>query len=399
MSERPELDINVLQNGRREYAHDKKTGFFKGGSASYDWLLHHRVVKDWIDSYTAKNTRQQRMYQFEKVLLAAGLKDPAELLELSDVEAKNLVKRVAQWYAQNGKIVWARQLVTTMKGFYEAHDRELHFKRTERIKTPRAKKLAIEHIPTKAEVFKMVDAAGTLRNRALLLSLFQSGARANSICRWTYSMVGEQLYPDVKVPVQLRITEDVDSKLTGYGLGYYVTFLGEEAAHALKDYVDERKRNGWKPKPKDALFVTDSSSSQDEPLSTGSVWEMVKTVARRAGLNPESIWPHTLRKTFRKVLNSPNVSIDEDTREALMGHKLPGSRGNYFDYHDSQEIAEKYLQADFSRNGGNGRLQSLEQENAKLRDALEKIQKTATWSESQIADIWKHLSGFTVKKH
>jgi hypothetical protein len=32
-----------------------------------------------------------------------------------------------------------------------------------------------------------------------------------------------------------------------------------------------------------------------------------------------------------------------------MGHKLPGSRGNYFDSHDHDEIASKYMRCQFDR--------------------------------------------------
>jgi len=53
-----------------------------------------------------------------------------------------------------------------------------------------------------------------------------------------------------------------------------------------------------------------------------------------------------LRKTFRKILDASD--IDEDTKEALMGHTLPGSRGSYFDMQDIDEIAAKYLKANFS---------------------------------------------------
>jgi hypothetical protein len=73
----------------------------------------------------------------------------------------------------------------------------------------------------------------------------------------------------------------------------------------------------------------------------------VKRTAKIAGLNPEGIWTHCLRKAFRKVLN--NSDLDEDTREAVMGHKLPGSRGSYFDAHDVDEIEKKYLKCNFSR--------------------------------------------------
>jgi hypothetical protein len=55
------------------------------------------------------------------------------------------------------------------------------------------------------------------------------------------------------------------------------------------------------------------------------------------------MWSRLLRKSFRKVLNQSD--IDEDTKEAIMGHKLPGSRGNYFDSHDHDEIAGKYMRS------------------------------------------------------
>ena len=58
------------------------------------------------------------------------------------------------------------------------------------------------------------------------------------------------------------------------------------------------------------------------------------------------VWTHTLRKSFRKVLNA-TPDLDEDTKEALMGHRLPGSRGNYFGIHDIDEIAAKYAKANF----------------------------------------------------
>ena len=381
-----ELDMNVLSETRPEAQHDAH-GWFQGGSHSYDWLLKFKVVRDWIDTYTEKNTRKQKLYQFEKVMKAAKLQDPAELLKLSDLEAKNLVKRVAQHYLQQGKANWARQTWITMRGFYEAHDRELKFKRAEKIRTPPRRKVSIEYVPMKLDVYRMADVANSLRNKAMILDLFESGVRVGCLCRWTYGMVSDQLYPEIELPVQLRITPEQDSKLNLYGLDYYVTFLGAEGAEALRDYIESRKRDGWKPKPKDPIFIPEASASKNSKLSPGSVWEVVKASAEKAGLKSEGIWTHTLRKAFRKVLNSS--PIDEDTKEALMGHKLPGSRGSYFDYHDLEEVAGKYQQADFSRhNGGNGRVKALEEkaqdyENFKLEvdkrlDRIEKLVLHAT---------------------
>ncbi len=320
-------------------------GRFLAGPKSYEWLLQEPTVCDWIDAYTSSETREKKLYQLEKVLGDSGLKDTSQLLSLPDREIKTLVKRVANRYLQEGKGVWARQIIITMKGFLDSQDRSLEFKRSERIRTPAKKKIGIEHVPTRDEVYRIADSSGSLRNAAMILCLFQSGVRVGCLCNWTYGLVSRQLSPTISPPIRIKVTPSLDSKLSSYGLSYYVTGLGEDAALVLRRYLQQRISAGWDPEPSDPLFVT------DEPPQTRikreAVWRIVKASARRAGLDPKSIWVHCFRKSFRKVLNA-TPQIDEDTKEALMGHKLPGSRGSYFDYHDEDEVMSKYMQADFS---------------------------------------------------
>ena len=345
--EQQDLDVSALQHSRLEFARGSR-GRFIPAPRSYEWLLRNPLVRDWIDGYTSKETREKKLYQLEKVIRAARLAGPKELLDLPDREVKTLVRRVANWYLQQGKGVWAKQVTITMKGFLEAHDRPLEFKRIERIRTPPKKKISLEHVPTKTEVFTMAENAGSLRNKAIILCLFQSGVRVSCLCNWNYSLVEKQLYSEIARPVRIRVTPSLDTKLSLHGLSYYVTGLQEEAARALKEYVDFRRRLGWTPEPLDALFATDGPADDLRKISRQHVWRLVKSATRRSGINPESVWVHCLRKSFRKVLNA-TPQIDEDTKEALMGHKLPGSRGSYFDYHDEDEVMSKYMQADFSR--------------------------------------------------
>ncbi len=105
-------------------------------------------------------------------------------------------------------------------------------------------------------------------------------------------------------------------------------------------------------------------------MKPGGISDLIKYASELAGFNPESIWTHVIRKSFRKALNKS--SIDEDTKEALMGHVLPGSRGNYFDYHDVDEVAEKYMLVDFSRNGTSRRMNGLQE---RLSDAQREIER------------------------
>src|SRR5438309_274663 len=365
---------NILTTQRREYSHDTKHGWFVGGAHSYDSLLKFKEVRDWIDGYTAPNTRRQKLYQLEKVMAATKITDPADLLKLSDLDAKNLIKRVSQYYLQQGKASWARQTWITMRGFYEAHDREIKFKRQEKIRVPPRKKVSLENIPLKPDVYRMADVANSLRNKALVLSAFQSGVRPGCLVNWTFGMVEKGLYPEIHAPTQLKITVKEDSKLAGYGLDYYVTFLSQEAAESLRDYVEERKRNGWTPRTGDFLFVPEASASRNDQISTGGLWEVIKACAEKAGLNAEATWPHLIRKSFRKTLNA-TPAIPEDLKEALMGHRLPGSRGNYFDYHDIDEVREKYLRVNWGREGGNGgKLMELEEANKDLGERVSSLE-------------------------
>src|SRR2546426_12544989 len=98
-----DLDLkNILAAEQRQFDRDPKHGWFMGGAHSYDDLLRFKVVRDWIDTYTSKNTRRQKLYQLEKVLAAAKIKDPTDLLKITDAEAKSLIKRVSQFYLQQG---------------------------------------------------------------------------------------------------------------------------------------------------------------------------------------------------------------------------------------------------------------------------------------------------------
>jgi len=164
------------------------------------------------------------------------------------------------------------------------------------------------------------------------------------------SLIKDQLFPPdnhIKIPVYLRITESVDTKLRSDDVGYYYTFLGREAAEALRDYLKWRIGNEEKLKPDSPVFASHATTIRGTPLSSSSIRGIIKRCAKNAGIEPERVWTHCLRKAFRKVLNGSDIV--EDTREALIGHKLPGSRGSYFDSHDVDEIARKYMKCNFAR--------------------------------------------------
>jgi integrase len=314
-------------------------------------LLRDYRVKSWIQSYPSFKVRNNKGYALEALLRRQDL-TVDELFRMPDDEVTQTITHTVRAVAEEGKKAFARNIMDSAKSLFLFHDLDIKLKSFAHLRG--GKRTSEQIIPKPSDIYRMADTAGTFstRNKALILCLFQSGVRTSCITRWNFGMVREFLYPDLRLPVQLKITSELDTKLPSYGLGYYVTFLGKEAAEALRDYIEQRKKEGWKPKESDIIFVTAGPSPRfrGEPLGISHIDEMMKRVARRSGLDPRGIWPYCLRKSFRKVMN--NAPIDEDTKEALMGHTLPNSRTNYFDYHDLPEIARKYELGSFSSDSG-----------------------------------------------
>lgn len=327
-------------------------GWFGSKPHSYVELLKDPHVASWIRRYHEGDSQESYARALKRILDGAGL-TVDEFLALSPDDAKKIVFSIADAEKKRDKDAQARKTVIAAKGFFEANKKTLELDRLDKKRyysIPR-KKVVDEIIPKKEQVYKMADASlslkAGLRNRAMILCLFQSGVRPGCLCRWTYRLIREHLYPEVKVPVKLVINSKTDTKLQSYGLDYYTTFLQRDAAEALKSYLDNRIGQGWRFKDDDPVFVTESTASRGEPLKTANIWEVIKQVSPAAGIDSHGMWSRLLRKSFRKVLNQSD--IDEDTKEAIMGHKLPGSRGNYFDSHDPDEIAGKYMRCQFDR--------------------------------------------------
>jgi len=280
-------------------------------------------------------------------------------------DVKSEIRRIAQRFLSADKPSMARSIIVAARSFFSAHEKLVNFTRRERVPAYR-KKIAIQVVPSKEEVYRMADAAARLRDKALVLCAFQSGVRPSCLLNWNVGVVRKQLYPETCVPVGLKITKALDSKIAGYNLDYYWTFLQLEAATALRAYLDARIQKGERLKDDGPIWVTDASSIRGTKLSSKSYLGVVKRLASRVGIDPKTVWPHCLRKSFRKVLNS--ADIDDDTREALMGHRIPGSRENYFDRHDVIEAAKKYMRCNFARVLQPREVECLADQLAKLRE-------------------------------
>jgi integrase len=199
------------------------------------------------------------------------------------------------------------------------------------------KKHATEHIPNKTEMYQIVDMASSLRDKSILLFLFQSGVRVNVLQHLTYGDIVDQLDQDI---IALKVTADLDYKLRGRDIPFYYTFLNGEGAETLRRYCNLHHKKSKSDTP---LFYTKGKRS----ISQAWVWRIVKMCVERAGFNRKTMSTHTIRKAFRKIVRQTN--IDDDDKEQLMGHVIRGSREAYFDKKDVELIREAYEKCNFTR--------------------------------------------------
>lgn len=347
---------------------DPESGrFVSSGPAPWQVFMgKHECVREWLETRPL-GTRKQYGRKLMHFCEASGL-SPREFLALDRRRARDIVWKFVKPFISESPSK-ANNNLAALKSFYRSKDGEIlpfdsrrggkHY-----FNGKRRKKAALEHVPNRPEMFAIIDAATNLRDNTMLLVLFQSGIRENAICHLKFGHVKDQLYPEPKIPLRLRITDKIDTKLQGYMISFYDTFLQGEAVQKLRAYCDKFHKDQGPEKP---LFYTRLGNA----MNAERLWEIVKGCVKRAGLNPATIWVHTIRRAFKRVVR--HTPLDDDFKEALMGHVLEGSRENYFSRNDPQEIAAEYMKIDFGREIPETKVQKQAQEIDKLRKEVERF--------------------------
>lgn len=358
-------------------------GYYQPGAHSYEYLLESPSVQLLTQTFTP-TSKAGYLYQFKHFLDLNNL-TPEAVLNLNDKEIQAAVMKAISKKQGEKSYAAARRMFYVTRRFLELNGRELIFNKTQRklLLKREPKKISREHVPTREEIYRMADSfpdKGPIqkaRGKALILCLWQSGVRANCLCSWTYGIFKNQLYPEPKSIASIKVVANrdpgifdcaVDAKLSSYSVNYYYTFLAKEAIEALRDYLEERKKQGWTPQDGDSVFVTHGTvkANNGKPLNPQHVIAIVKNAAHQVGIPRESTWTHLLRKAFRKTLYGSGV--DPDVAEALMGHKLGASKTSYFDYHDVEFVKKEYAKGNWMPISV-PKIEAMEEEITELRKA------------------------------
>jgi integrase/recombinase XerD len=141
-------------------------------------------------------------------------------------------------------------------------------------------------------------AALGLRDRAMLELLYASGLRISELA-------GAKLE-------NLNLDEGV-VRVTGKGNKTRLVPVGRKACVALANYLEQERPRLVKRRTGSEVFL----SNRGARLTTVRIWQIVKAVARRSGLEV-NIYPHLLRHSFATHLlsNGADLRIIQE----MLGH-------------------------------------------------------------------------------
>lgn len=334
---------------------------WRSGYASVQHLLDH------LSRYTKSYSSRSRYLNLLKNFCRKVDHNPDELVGLPKGRIESLVQGFAdELAAKDRSKSYVNTVIKRLRTFFRFNgfkgERDLNIA-TYFVPTRYRKKP--EYIPSKDEMYAMVAAAGTPRNRALILCLWSSGLRVSTLSALNYGDIQDELEEGlhcVMVPVYPEMKLRVKNACKG-SIPYY-TFIYEEAVEALKAYLRKRREKYGSIYQDYPLFHSDwnlwtRSERSRKRLNRRTIGKIVKKAAKVAGLPQwQHVTPHCIRKALKSVLRSPTFDggrLDQGTQEFLFGHILPGSQDAYYDKTKVEFHREEYMKLDFSRSGSGAR--------------------------------------------
>lgn len=344
----------------KDWRKRSKSGYFISNTPEYKLLLDDKSVKKWTSKLRKKTGWKTTVPSFLRTLHRfskyAG-KMPAELIataaDIDDIsrqeelapanpQVTELVKKFLDELLGSGKRETARHVRTSLLSFFKANGISLKLDVIPRITRK------FDFILSNKQIYAMADYAGSVRNRAIILCMFQSGLGIVALRNLDYEHVKKDLERN-RIPIRIRITSSISGKASQ--IPFYA-FLKAEACESLRAYINQRKRrikgmeegmiDAAELTPKSPLFASEGKNVPfGERMAFSSIWRVIKNSANRAGLDKERIQPNHLRKAFEAELN--RSIIDEKTKKYLMGNPVRGVK------YEVKEVERKYLMCNFGR--------------------------------------------------
>jgi len=314
------------------------------GKDSVDW--DDPALVRWLGSVTRKGTRNVYKVAFRRYAEFTGL-SASQLIDeaLEDAkrdprERRDLVKRrligFYNWLVEEapkkrggrngGRVIgkglsnkMAHTCVNAVRSFYATFDVYVKLKGRSRLPKPKVenKRMILDNVGVK----KLVDHARSPRDRAIILTMFQSGMDVSTLCSLKYGDVAKGLKRGDH-PLKLELYRPKT------GTEYY-TFLGKDACEALKAYLNDVEGRGIKMEAGDPLFLKESNKAlSKEGITPNLVQNLMRILAVKSGfvdgnmngrsINPLS--PHALRESFGSIMT--NNGVPDTIVDFWLGHEI-----------------------------------------------------------------------------
>jgi site-specific recombinase XerD len=159
------------------------------------------------------------------------------------------------------------------------------------------------HLPeilSPEEVARLIDAADSPFHRAMLMTLYGTGARRAEVAHLKVADIDSQ-----------RMVVHIHG---GKGNRDRDVMLSHKLLEALRDHW-----RGLRRKSSEWLFPGNAWHTSCRPVTTKVLWTACQSAAERAGLDKKRIYPHLLRHCFATHLLE--AGADLRTIQMLLGHR------------------------------------------------------------------------------
>ncbi|MEK6805075.1 MAG: site-specific tyrosine recombinase XerD [Pseudomonadota bacterium] len=257
----------------------------------------------WAERGASKNTLAA--YRSDLKLLARFLQSRgARLVSASDADLKDYLasrSRTGRNFAARSQARWLSALRRYYRFLVREHQRPDD---PTALITPPKQGRSLPKVLASSDVEKLLTAPNVetdlgLRDRAMLELIYASGLRVSEL-------VG-------LARPQVNLARGV-VQVVGKGGRERLVPVGEEATHWLKRYLDDARPRLVRRKANDALFV----STRGGGMTRHNFWHLIKGHARRCGLDPAKLSPHTLRHAFATHLLEHGADLR--AVQMLLGH-------------------------------------------------------------------------------
>jgi integrase/recombinase XerD len=267
-----------------------------------DRFCDHLWLADGLSNATLSSYRQD-MTRFDRWCAE-------KKTSLSDVSRADIEQYLAAQFAEKARSSSVSRRLSTLKRFYK-WQLSLGARADDPcalVDAPRATRYLPKNL-TEAQVEALLAApdehtALGERDRAMFEVLYASGLRVSEL-------VGLKL-------LQMDLERGL-LKVMGKGAKERLVPMGENAVSAVRQYLEGARRDWLTPagsaqKTSDYVFIT----ARGGAMTRQTFWHLIKKHALIAGINPESLSPHTLRHAFATHLL--NHGADLRVVQMLLGH-------------------------------------------------------------------------------